>query len=136
MTAKNNIRTAGSKASDSATLIFAGTTEGRLLAEYAAEIGMGCYVSTAAESTGNAYVGKHMRPAAALTQPTAVPPSPERAAAVNEGALATERHMHVNELIEDEFDHVPSKSVRRTSREYLSVIQGGTASLPRLRAEA
>ena len=89
-----------------------------------------------AESTDSVYMGKHMRPAAALTQPTAVPPSPERAAAVNEGALATERHMHVNELIEDEFDHVPSKSVRRTSREYLSVIQGGTASLPRLRAEA
>ena len=27
-------------------LIFAGTTEGRELAEYAAEIGAGCYVST------------------------------------------------------------------------------------------
>ncbi|MBM6943387.1 hypothetical protein [Collinsella intestinalis] len=82
-----------------------------------------------------AYRGKHMRPAS-LTQPTAVPPSPERAAAVDEGARATERHSHVNALIEEEFEHVPSKSVRRTSREYLSVIQGGTASLPRMRAEA
>ena len=52
MKAKNNIRTAGNKAPDSDTLIFAGTTEGRLLAEYAAEIGMGCYVSTATEYGG------------------------------------------------------------------------------------
>ena len=58
MTAKNNIRTAGNKAPDSATLIFAGTTEGRLLAEYAAEIGMGCYVSTATEY-GKEVLGEH-----------------------------------------------------------------------------
>ena len=58
MTAKNNIRTAGNKAPDSATLIFAGTTEGRLLAEYAAEIGMGCYVSTATEY-GTEVLGEH-----------------------------------------------------------------------------
>lgn len=39
-------------------LIFAGTTEGRLLAEYAAEIGMGCYVSTATEY-GKEILGEH-----------------------------------------------------------------------------
>lgn len=39
-------------------LIFAGTTEGRLLAEYAAEIGMGCYVSTATEY-GKEVLGEH-----------------------------------------------------------------------------
>lgn len=82
------------------------------------------------------YCAKHMRSASSVTQPTLVPPSPERAAAVDEGARATERHAHVNALIEEEFEQVPSTSVRRTSREYLSVIQGGTASMPRLRAEA
>lgn len=69
------------------------------------------------------------------TLPTAVPPSPERAHAVDEGARATAMHSRVNSLIEEEFDQVPSQSVRRTSREYLRVIQGGTASFPRLRAE-
>lgn len=83
-----------------------------------------------------AYVGKHLRMTTAMTQPTPVPPSPERAAAVDEGARATERHTHVNDLIEEEFDQVPSTSVRRASHEYLKVIQGGTASMPRLRAEA
>lgn len=72
---------------------------------------------------------------ASTTMPTAVPPSPERAQAVDEGARATAMHSRVNSLIEEEFDQVPSQSVRRTSREYLRVIQGGTASFPRLRAE-
>ena len=39
-------------------LIFAGTTEGRELAEYAAEIGEGCYVSTATEY-GRELLGNH-----------------------------------------------------------------------------
>lgn len=39
-------------------LIFAGTTEGRELAEYAAEIGAGCYVSTATEY-GRELLGDH-----------------------------------------------------------------------------
>lgn len=47
MTAENSIRTADSKAPD--VLIFAGTTEGRELAEYASELGIPCYVSTATE---------------------------------------------------------------------------------------
>lgn len=39
-------------------LIFAGTTEGRELAEYVAEIGAGCYVSTATEY-GRELLGNH-----------------------------------------------------------------------------
>ena len=39
-------------------LIFAGTTEGRELAEYASEIGAGCYVSTATEY-GKELLGTH-----------------------------------------------------------------------------
>ena len=56
MTAESSIRKADSKAPD--VLIFAGTTEGRMLAEYAAEIGMGCYVSTATEY-GKEVLGEH-----------------------------------------------------------------------------
>lgn len=40
-------------------LIFAGTTEGRELAEYAAEIGAGCYVSTATEY-GQELIGDYL----------------------------------------------------------------------------
>lgn len=96
--------------------------------------------TTASVSMANeepVYIGKHAknRPAA-LTVPTAVPPSPERAEAVAEGARATQMHNYVNSLIEEEFNRVTSQTVRRTSREYLRVIQGGTASLPRFAAEA
>lgn len=62
--------------------------------------------------------------------------APGRMAAVAEGGNATRAHAHVNALLEEEFDRVPSPSVRRTSREYLRVIQGGTASMPRLQAQA
>ena len=75
------------------------------------------------------YVGRHMRPAVA-------PADAARAAAVAEGRRANEMHQHVNSLIEEELGQVPSSSVRRSSREYLRVIQGGTASMPRLQAEA
>ena len=74
--------------------------------------------------------------------PSAVSPSetayvaPGRMAAVAEGGNATRDHAHVNALIKEEFDRVSSSSVRRTSREYLRVIQGGTASMPRLQAQA
>lgn len=82
------------------------------------------------------YQGKHLKRTAAMTVPTPVPPSPERAEAVAEGARATQIHDHVNALIEEEFDRISSQSVRKTSHEYLRVIQGGTASMPRLSAEA
>ena len=62
--------------------------------------------------------------------------APDRMAAVAEGGNATRDHAHVNDLIKEEFDRVSSSSVRRTSREYLRVIQGGTASMPRLQAQA
>ena len=45
-------------------------------------------------------------------------------------------HAHVNELIEQELGQIASPTVRRSSREYLRVIQGGTASMPALQAEA
>lgn len=61
---------------------------------------------------------------------------PERMARVAEGGSATRSHAHVNDILEEEFDRVSSSSVRRTSHEYLRVIQGGTAAMPRLRAQA
>ena len=85
--------------------------------------------SKGAEPQAVPYVGRHMRPAPA-------PADAARAAAVAEGRRANEMHQHVNSLIEEELGQVPSSSVRRSSREYLRVIQGGTASMPRLQAEA
>ena len=46
MTVASSMRT---KSMEPDILIFAGTTEGRELAEYASEIGAACYVSTATE---------------------------------------------------------------------------------------
>lgn len=62
--------------------------------------------------------------------------SASRAAAIEEGKRANRRHDHVNELIEEELGQTESPAVRRSSREYLRVIQGGTASMPALQAEA
>ena len=61
--------------------------------------------------------------------------APGRMAAVAEGGAATREHAHVNTLLEEEFDRVSSPSVRRTGREFLRVIQGGTATMPRLQAQ-
>lgn len=55
MTAESSMRT---KSREPDILIFAGTTEGRELAEYAAEIGAACYVSTATEY-GKEVLGEH-----------------------------------------------------------------------------
>lgn len=74
-----------------------------------------------------AYVPKHFRGASSSTS--------TRAAAIAEGDRETRIHSHVNELLEQELDRASSQSVRRTSREYLRVIQGGTASFPRQQAE-
>lgn len=62
--------------------------------------------------------------------------APDRMAAVAEGAGRTRDHNRVNALMEEEFEQSPSSSARLASREYLRVIRGGTASLPRLRARA
>lgn len=61
---------------------------------------------------------------------------PARARAVVEGARSTRMHSHVNEILSEELDRVESQGVRRTSHEYLRVIQGGTASMPALKVEA
>lgn len=55
MTEESSMRT---KSTEPDILIFAGTTEGRKLAEYAAEIGAACYVSTATEY-GKEVLGEH-----------------------------------------------------------------------------
>lgn len=60
----------------------------------------------------------------------------ERMRAVAEGRRATQMHNHVNNLIEEELNKIASVRVRRSGREFLRVIQGGTASMPRLQAEA
>lgn len=57
---------------------------------------------------------------------------PGRVAAVAEGARETAMHERVNEILEEEFEKIPSESVRRTSREYLRVIEGGTVLMPEL----
>lgn len=65
-----------------------------------------------------------------------VPETAERASVVAEGERETEIHGRVNEMVGEELSHSSSQSLRRTNREFLRVIQGGTASMPRLRAEA
>lgn len=85
----------------------------------------------------SAYQPRHLRTAAPASETSSMPaPGYSRAAAVAEGRRANEMHDHVNSLIEEELSQVSSSSVRRSSREYLRVIQGGTASMPRLKAEA
>lgn len=58
-----------------------------------------------------------------------------RVAAVNEGRRSTEMHSRVNRILDQELDRVESQSMRHTSREFLRVIQGGTAAMPRLQVE-
>lgn len=57
-----------------------------------------------------------------------------RMAAIAEGGHATRLHSHVNSIIGEEFDKVPSKSVHKTAHEYLKVIEGGTAGMPVLKS--
>lgn len=79
--------------------------------------------------------------ALAILEEPAAPAAPmgahfaPRVAAVNEGRRATAVHSHVNQLLDQELNHIESQSMRHTSREFLRVIQGGTAALPRLQAE-
>lgn len=68
--------------------------------------------------------------------PATAAASARRASAIAEGKRANRMHEHVNELIEQELGQVASPSVQHSSREYLRVIQGGTASMPALQAEA
>lgn len=79
--------------------------------------------------------------ALAILEEPATPAAPmgahfaPRVAAVNEGRRATAVHSHVNQLLDQELNHIESQSMRHTSREFLRVIQGGTAAMPRLQAE-
>ena len=73
----------------------------------------------------------HMAPAA-LDDEDAV----QRARAVAEGERSTRMHARVNEILGEEVDKVDSQSMRRTTHEYLRVIQGGTISMPRVPVEA
>lgn len=79
--------------------------------------------------------------ALAILEEPAAPAAPmgahfaPRVAAVNEGRRATAVHSHVNQLLDQELNHIESRSMRHTSREFLRVIQGGTAAMPRLQAE-
>lgn len=77
-----------------------------------------------------------VRAAAPGSQGVALNQNPSRANAIAEGRRANRMHAHVNELIEQELGQIASPAVRRSSREYLRVIQGGTASMPALQAEA
>lgn len=72
---------------------------------------------------------------AACGAESTAPVSQERCRAIAEGAHSTGLHTHVNEILEEEFDKVPSQSVRTRSHEYLRVIQGGTMTMPRLVAQ-
>lgn len=76
------------------------------------------------------------RVAASGSQDVALNQNSSRANAIAEGRRANRMHAHVNELIEQELGQIASPAVRRSSREYLRVIQGGTASMPALQAEA
>ena len=79
--------------------------------------------------------------ALAILEEPAAPAAPmgahfaPRVAAVNEGRRATAVHSHVNQLLDQELNHIESQSMRHTSREFLRVIQGGTAAMPRLQVE-
>lgn len=73
----------------------------------------------------------HMAPAAPDDEDAA-----QRARAVAEGERSTRMHARVNEILGEEVDKVDSQSMRRTTHEYLRVIQGGTISMPRVPVEA
>lgn len=82
-----------------------------------------------------AYVGRH---SAVFPEDTAriSREGIERAEAIAAGVIENRRHERVNQILEEEINRVQSAAVRRTGRAYLSVIEGGTASLEPLCAEA
>ena len=76
-----------------------------------------------AESTAVLRRGAHFAPSRPAPRPLT---ARERSLEVQE---------HVNEIIEEEFSKNDSQSVRATSRRYLEVVNGGTASWPRLETQ-
>ena len=94
------------------------------------------FVSTPAPApAAHAYVGRH---SAVFPEDTAriSREGIERAEAIAAGVMENRRHERVNQILEEEINRVQSAAVRRTGRAYLSVIEGGTASLEPLCAEA
>ena len=94
------------------------------------------FVSTPAPApAAPAYVGRH---SAVFPEDTAriSREGIERAEAIAAGVMENRRHERVNQILEEEINRVQSAAVRRTGRAYLSVIEGGTASLEPLCAEA
>ena len=91
--------------------------------------------SVAAAADEPTYVGRHAR---VLPEDTArlSRRSIERAGAIAEGVLADRRHAHVNKILEEEIDRLDSTAATRRGHEFLSVIEGGTASFKPLKAEA
>lgn len=89
----------------------------------------------AAAPAAPAYVGRH---SAVFPEDTAriSREGIERAEAIAAGVMENRRHERVNQILEEEINRVQSAAVRRTGRAYLSVIEGGTASLEPLCAEA
>lgn len=104
------------------------------VADYSGHEGMwAAALAILADESVSALTSVSSTPAVAELAATSVMDA-RRMAAIAEGSHATRLHSHVNSIIEEEFDKVPSKSVHRTAHEYLKVIEGGTAGMPALQS--
>lgn len=104
------------------------------VADYSGHEGMwAAALAILADESVSALTSVSSTPAVAEPAATSVMDA-RRMAAIAEGSHATRLHSHVNSIIEEEFDKVPSKSVHRTAHEYLKVIEGGTAGMPALQS--
>lgn len=104
------------------------------VADYSGHEGMwAAALAILADESVSALTSVSSAPAVAEPAETSVMDA-KRMAAIAEGGHATRLHSHVNSIIEEEFDKVPSKSVHRTAHEYLKVIEGGTAGMPALQS--
>ena len=133
--------------------VDAATEEDVPMADYSGHEGMWAQAAAILDETGEpapvttfvptpapapaapAYVGRH---SAVFPEDTAhiSREGIERAEAIAAGVMENRRHERVNQILEEEINRVQSAAVRRTGRAYLSVIEGGTASLEPLCAEA
>lgn len=104
------------------------------VADYSGHEGMwAAALAILADESVSALTSVSSTPAVAEPAATSVMDA-RRMAAIAEGSHATRLHSHVNSIIEEEFDKVPSKSVHRTAHVYLKVIEGGTAGMPALQS--
>ena len=91
------------------------------VADYSGHEGMwAAALAILADESVSALTSVSSTPAVAEPAATSVMDA-RRMAAIAEGSHATRLHSHVNSIIEEEFDKVPSKSVHRTAHE-LSLI--------------